>query len=206
VFESIKSATLLVGGLALVGLTTACPSEPEFPETPAPSSSIPTPPPTASTPPPPPPPTGPTPCDAVQSAAFASIFQGRAAAEAPRMELEGGPVCGVTSAEGEVVNGPTFFLQPGFCYTVLGNGLPNVSELDLMLVVDPTAAGIPPALAALAAAPIAVDSDAGAMATIGAKNNCYKWPWPIPGAVKLQLKSRTGAGPVGAQVYRRKAP
>jgi len=205
VFESIKHATWAVSGLtALVCVTTGCPSEPEFPETPAPTASAPPPAPTVSAPPPAP--TGPTPCDAVQSAAFSSIFQGRAAAEAPKMDPEGSPVCGVTNAEGQAVDGPTFFLQPGFCYTVLGNGLPNVSELDLMLVIDPTAAGVPPALAVLASAPIAVDSDAGAMAAIGAKNSCYKWPWPIPGAVKLQVKSRVGSGPVGAQVYRRKAP
>ena len=122
------------------------------------------------------------------------------------MEPEGGVVCGLVAQDGGSVTGQTFFLQPGYCYTVLGNGLPNVSELDLSLVADLTAAGIPPAFAALASAPIAVDSDTGAMAAIGAKNNCYKWPWPFPGAVKLVVKSRIGSGAVGAQVYKRKQP
>lgn len=195
-----RVATLAIGGLAAASL--GCGSDPEFPETPqdaAPPPVVTTPPPPASTPAPPVQPI----CDAVQSAAFASIFAGRAPTEAPRMELEGGVVCGVAQ-EGGVVQSTTYVLQPGYCYTVLGNGLPNVSELDLMFQIDLTAAGVPPALAALAAAPLAVDSDTGAMAAIGAKQNCYKWAWPIPGAVKLTLKSRTGSGPVGAQVYKKK--
>jgi hypothetical protein len=122
------------------------------------------------------------------------------------MEPEGGVVCGVVAQDGGTVTGPTFFLQPGFCYTVLGNALPNVSELDLSFMADLTAAGVPPALAALANAPIAVDSDTGAVAAIGGKGSCYKWPWPVPGAVKLVLKARIGSGPVGAQVYKKKQP
>ncbi len=200
--ETLRGAATSIALLAF-GLG-ACSSKPDFPETPPPDAG----------PPPmptvvdagPPPPAAPTGCDSVQSAAFASIFTGRVAAEAPRMEPEGGVVCGVVAQEGGTVTGPTFFLQPGYCYTVLGNALPNVSELDLAFVADLTAAGIPPAFAALANAPIAVDSDTGTTAAIGPKNNCYKWPWPFPGAVKLVLKARIGAGPVGAQVYKKKSP
>jgi hypothetical protein len=185
---------------AIIALSGGCGGEPEFPENPPPTATVPTPPPPTASVPTPPPQTG---CDAVQTAAFSSIFQGRAGTEAARMELEGGPVCG-TAAEGGTVSGNTFFLQPGMCYVVLANGLPNVTEVDVSIVVDPTAVGIPPALAALAAAPLAVDADTGAMAGIGTKG-CYKWPWPWPGAVKVVVKSRTGSGPVGAQVYRKKA-
>ena len=191
--------------VAVIGLSTAaCSSKPDFPETPTPDAG--TPPPVMVVDAGPPPPVAPVGCDAVQGAAFASIFAGRIATEAPRMEADGAVVCGVVGQEGGTITGPTFFLQPGYCYTVLGNALPNVSELDLAFVADLTAAGIPPAFAALANAPIAVDSDTGAMAAIGAKNQCYKWPWPFPGAVKLVVKSRIGAGPVGAQVYKKKSP
>lgn len=198
--QAFAATTLAVVATSLV----ACSSKPDFPETPPPDAGPPPPPVMVDAgPPPPPTPTG---CDAVQSGAFASMFTGRVTAEAPRMEPEGGVVCGVVAQEGGTVTGPTFFLQPGYCYTVLGNALPNVGELDLAFVADLTAAGIPPAFAALANAPIAVDSDTGTMAAIGPKNNCYKWPWPFPGAVKLVLKARIGSGPVGAQVYKKKSP
>ena len=116
------------------------------------------------------------------------------------MDTEGAPVCGTVSTEGGTYDGPTFFVQPGFCYTVLANSLPNVTELDVQIVADPTAAGIPPARAALATQPIAVDSDSGTAAAIGSGANCFKWPWPLPLGVKLGLKSRAGSGPLGAQL------
>jgi hypothetical protein len=194
--------TLILAACAASVLTAACKKEPEFPEAPPPSASVPfpPPPPTASAPPPP---AGPQPCDAVQSAAFASIFVGRAPTEAMKMELEGGVVCG-NVAEGESVAGPSFFVQPGMCYAVLANGLPNATEVDVQLVADPSAVGLPPAIATMLAAPLAVDMDTGSAASIGTKNNCYKWPFPIPVAVKVVVKSRAGAGPVAAQVYRKK--
>ena len=112
-----KSTVLTLATAAIVA--GGCGSEPEFPETPPPTASVTAAPPPTNTVPTPPPQTG---CDAVQSAAFSSIFQGRAATEAARMELEGGPVCG-TATEGGTVSGTTFFLQPGMCYAVLANGL-----------------------------------------------------------------------------------
>ena len=191
-----------VGAFALSALSVGCgDKEPEFPETPPPTATVVAPPPpttTATTPPPQ------ATCDAVQSVAFQTMFAERAKTEAPRMEPEGGVVCGTVATEGGTVSGPTFFLQPGMCYTVIANALPNVSEVDVQIVGDAAAAGVPPALATLLSAPLAVDSDTGAMATIGAKQNCYKWAWPIPAAAKLVVKARTGTGPVGAQVFRRK--
>jgi hypothetical protein len=202
-FRSTVVSTCSVAGLlGAAVLALGCgDKEPEFPENPQPSASAPpTPPPsnTVATPPPV------AACDPVQSVAFSSILQERAKTEAPKMELEGGVVCGTIGTEGGTVDGPTFFMQPGMCYTVLANGLPNVTEVDVQIVGDAAAAGVPPALAQLLSAPLAVDSDTGAMAAIGAKNNCYKWAWPIPAAAKLVVKARTGTGPVGAQVYRKK--
>lgn len=205
----LPAANLLtVGVAALVAvLTPACGSEPEFPEQPAPaptpmasSTPAPAPTPVASTAPPP---MVSGACDAVQTTAFTTMLMARATTEAPRMEQVGSLVCGV-APEGQPVNGTTVMLEQGYCYTVLGQSLPNVSELDVQMVVDLAGGGIPPALAAMAQAPLAVDNTAGQSASIGAGNNCYQWPLPIPAAVKLVLKPRTGSGPVAAQVYRRK--
>ncbi|EYF00890.1 hypothetical protein [Chondromyces apiculatus] len=148
-------------------------------------------------------PAGPATCDAVQSLSLTTMFQGRAAAEAPKMQPEGSPICGVVT-EGQTVSGNTFVLQPGNCYTVLAQGLPTVTEVDVQLELD-LAGGGAPALAALNIKPmLAVDPDTGPSGAIGAKQSCYSWPFPIPGAVKVVVKARQGSGPVAAQVYSRK--
>ena len=144
-------------------------------------------------------------CDAVQSLAMTTMFQGRAPTEAPKMQAEGSPVCGV-APEGQTVSGQTFMLQPGYCYTVLAQALPTVTEVDVQLEMDLAGGGaMPPALAALNLKPmLAVDPDTGPTGAIGAKQSCYKWPFPIPAAVKIVVKARTGTGPVAAQAYSRK--
>ncbi|MGK4002482.1 hypothetical protein WMF31_07660 [Sorangium sp. So ce1036] len=183
--------------------------EPEFADDTPPDAGTPPPPqPTASVPPPDaglPPATVPTaaPCDGVQSLAMTTMFQGRAPGEAPRMQPEGTPVCNVVP-EGQTASGQTFMLQPGHCYTFLAQALPTVTEVDLQLELDLNAGG-QPALAALNLKPVlAVDSDTGPTAAIGAKQSCYQWPFPIPATVKLVVKARTGSGPVAAQAYSRK--
>jgi hypothetical protein len=118
------------------------------------------------------------------------------------MTTEGGVVCG-NVPEGGKVSGPSFFLAQGKCYTVVANGLPNVTEIDVALMIDGAAVGLPPAIVAMAATPLAVDSETGAMGTIGPKTNCYKWALPIPAPVKVVVTARNGSGPIGAQVYSR---
>lgn len=166
---------------------------------------------------PPPPPAGPdagapppavaqpTPCDSVQTLALTTMLNQRQKAEAPGMQPEGPPVCGIVP-EGQTVTGTTMVLQPGHCYTILAQGLPNVSVVDVQLVADPSGAGLPPALAALAGNPLlAVSTDASVQTSIGAaKQGCYQWPWPLPGPVKIVLKARNGAGPIAAQAYSKK--
>jgi len=64
---------------------------------------------------------------------------------------------------------------------------------------------LPPALAALNIKPVlAVDAETGPTGSIGAKQSCYQWPFPIPAAVKVTVKARTGTGPISAQLYSRK--
>lgn len=192
---------ILAAFVATAAVAAGCPSEPEYPV--QPSNTVVVPPP-SSTPPPPttvtPPPTGA--CDALAQGQFMTIFTARAPAEAAGMQPEGSTVCGSVS-EGGTISGPSFFLEQTKCYTVLANGLPNVTEVDVSLVIDATAVGMIPALAAMAATPLAVDSTTGAMAVIGGKP-CYKWALPVPAPVKVVVKARQGSGAIGAQVYSRK--
>ena len=198
-----KGALIAVAGLIAVGCGG---SQQEFAPEPVPTTTAtpPPPPPTTATVAEPTPPPAPAVCDAVQSLAMTTMFQGRATAEAPRMNAEGAPICGVVP-EGQTVSGPTFMLQPGMCYTVLAQALPTVTEVDVQLEIDLAGGGMPPALAALNIKPVlSVDSDAGPSAAIGAKQACYTWPFPLPATVKVVVKSRAGSGPVAAQVYSRK--
>jgi len=145
------------------------------------------------------------PCDPVQTLAMTTTLQGRAAAEAPGMQPEGGLVCGIVP-EGQSVTGQMFLIQQGYCYTFLGQSLPPVTEVDMELIVD-LAGGVAlsPALAQMAQRPLLVDTETGEKAGMATKQACYKWPWPFPGQVKVVVKSRTGNGPVAAQVYKKKA-
>ena len=177
----------------------------KFAETPAPDAGV------AVLQPPPPPlvvaadppaPSAPTPCDAVQSLAMTTAIQGRATADAPGMKAAGGAICAITP-EGQTYTGPTFLLEAGHCYTVVGQSLPGVTQLDLQLEIDASVAG--PAVAALGIKPvIAVSTDSGPQAAIGAKNACVQWAFPLPVPVRVLLKARTGSGPVAAQVYAKK--
>jgi len=145
------------------------------------------------------------PCDAVQLAAMTTMFQGRAATEAPGMQPEGAPTCNVLP-EGQPASSQIFMLQQGFCYTILGASLPAVSELDMQLEIDMAGGGaMPPALAALNIKPILLtDTEAGPNGSMAAKQACYQWAFPIPAAVRVTMKSRTGSGAMAAQVYKKK--
>lgn len=194
----IENRTLWVLGIAAAATIAAgCKKEePVVADEPPPP-----PPPTETAPPPPPPDPG---CDAATLAQYTAIFADRGPKEAPKMKPEGSMICGVVP-EGGSVTGAVFMLDPTKCYTVIANGLPNVTELDVHLMIEPTAAGLPPNIAAMAAGPIAQDSETGAMGTIGPKQNCYKFslPIPIPIPVKVVVKARNGYGPVAAQVFSR---
>src|SRR5262245_50672389 len=69
-------------------------------------------------------------CDPVQSLALTTTLQGRAAAEAPAMKPDGGPICGILP-EGASMESTPFLLEQGFCYTFLGQSLPPVTEVDM---------------------------------------------------------------------------
>ena len=87
-----------------------------------------------------------------------------------------------------------FTLMPGKCYTILGQGLPPVAELDMQLLAKPLMPSLPPAV-------LAADQTQGPSASIGSGKNCYKNPFPVAAPVILTLKASKGGGPAGAQVY-----
>jgi len=190
----------------LVVAAVSCGGEAEFAEQPVPDAGPPPAPTPTPTPPQDagPPPTTNGPCDPVQIQAFTTMFQGRAPTEAPNMTADGAMICGVV-AEGQSIETPMFMLDPGHCYSVLGQGMPNVTEVDMQLLID--VQGLPPMLQAFAGKPmLAVDTQAGVMSSIGAGTTCYKWPWPVSAVVKLNVDAKQGAGPIAAQVYKRKSP
>lgn len=198
-------AAALVAAAGSVAL--GCGGQPEFAEQPAPpDAGV-----DAAPPPPPPvvdagpPPVAVGPCDPVITLAMTTTFAGRQVGEAPGMQLEGGLSCG-TVPEGQTMTSTTFMLQPGHCYTFLAQGMPSVTEVDMLLVPDLTGgAQQNPAVAALLRGPaLAIDTDSGVQATIGLKQNCYKNPLPFQVPAKLEVKARIGSGPVASQVYKKK--
>jgi hypothetical protein len=145
------------------------------------------------------------PCAQEQMLATTTAMQARAAAEAPRMKPEGLPVCGI-AAEGQTVTGPIFTLEQGYCYTFLGQSLPPVSQMEMVLQADASALVGPllPSMAPMAQAPLLVSTTPGERTSMGEKQSCYQWALPVPATVKLILKARAGGGPIAAQVYRKK--
>ena len=200
---NIARRTILGVALSAGAAALGCHTEPPPPPPPAPL-------------PPPVQPIGPAapavpaaPCDQAQLLATTTSMQVRAAAEAPGMKPEGMPVCGVVG-EGQTVVGPLFVLEPGYCYTVLGQSLPPVSQMEMVLEADSAAGAgslLPPGMAGMAQmaqSPVLVSTTPGERVSMGEKQSCYQWAFPLPGTVKLILRSRVGGGPLAAQVYRRK--
>lgn len=157
----------------------------------------------------PPPPPLPAPCSQAELLATSAAMQARAAAEAPGMKPEGPPVCGIVGAPGEIVNGPLFVLEPGYCYTFLGQSLPQVADMEMSLQLDATglAGTLLPSsmgsMASMAQTNLLVSTSPGERVSMGEKQFCYQPP-PLPGTVKLVLKARAGAGPIAAQMFRKK--
>jgi hypothetical protein len=196
---------VVVGSFVVIGfavMAIACSGN--KPDAPAPMSGPPPLPPVVDAGPPP---ASFSPCDAVQSSAMTAAIQASAAAEAPGMKPEGAALCGVVGEGGEVASAP-ILLEQGFCYTVLGEGLPPVAEVDMVLKLDlQPVGGMPvlPPLAALGQSPLMVDTMQGLHAGMGQKQGCYQWTLPLPAQAKLVVKSSHGGpGPVAAQLYKKK--
>jgi hypothetical protein len=130
--------------------------------------------------------------DAATAAAVRLALQPRAASEAKGMKEDGDAIGGMLQ-EGATLT-QEFSLMPGRCYTILGQGLPPLAELDMQLAAKPLVPTLPPAI-------LAADNTTGPNASIGSGKNCYKNPFPIAAQVILTVKATKGSGPAGAQVY-----
>jgi hypothetical protein len=132
--------------------------------------------------------------DAAITAAVRLALQPRAANEAKGMKEDGEAIGGMLQEGGTLTQ--EFNLMPGRCYTILGQGLPPIAELDLQLAAKPLVAALPPAI-------LAGDQTTGPSPSIGAGKNCYKNPFPVAAPVILTVKATKGSGPAGVQVYSR---
>ncbi len=133
----------------------------------------------------------PTLFDQGAAAAIKLALTPRVANEAKGMK-EDGPIVAGMLQEGSVLT-QEFMLNPGRCYTILGQGLPTITQLDLTLSLKPIANAFPVVLAA--------SNTQGANPAISPGKNCYKNPLPVAGQVVLTVKATRGTGPAGAQVY-----
>ncbi len=196
---SYRPLSLSACAAAAVALA-ACHQPPvQPPPPPILTASVPVPPP----PPPPPPPPAVTqgPCDPTMQLALETAIKAREKTElGPGMKAESSYTCMIVP-EGGAATVPVT-LASGRCYTFIAQSFPNVSELDLSLKPNFGPAPVP-LLAAFANTPFAQDSDTGPAATIGKGANCFKNPLPVPGAAVVEVKARTGSGPVAVQVYSR---
>jgi hypothetical protein len=143
-------------------------------------------------PPPGAPPAGMPGADVATAAAVRLALQPRAANEAKGMKEDGSAIGGMLAEGGALTQ--EFMLMPGKCYTILGQGLPPVAELDMQLLAKPLMPSLPPAV-------LAADQTQGPSASIGGGKNCYKNPFPVAAPVILTRKAAKGGGPAGAQVY-----
>ena len=142
-----------------------------------------------------PPPAAPAGTDPNVAALVRGALYPRAATEAKGMKEDGEAVGGILQEGGVLTQ--EFTLQPGRCYTVLGQGLPPITELDLQVAPKPLIAGAPVLI------PPVTDQTTGAAASISPGKNCYVNPTFLPVAVILTVKATKGSGPAGAQVYSR---
>ena len=113
-----------------------------------------------------------------------------AGSEAPGMNKEGGIVAGNFQAGQTLESGFTF--QPGKCYTLVAQGA-GVTEVDLEMQYVTPIPGLAPS--------IGKDSQKGAQASIGGKNNCLRPLSPIAAQAKFIVKAGAGAGVIAAQLY-----
>lgn len=126
-------------------------------------------------------------------AGIAAVLKPRAATEAKGMKEDGAPIAGQVQEGGTIDR--DISLQPGKCYTILGQGM-GVTQLDMTLAFKPPMPGLPPVVLAQSA----TTGDKSSIAPGGA-TKCYKTIGPIVVPATLSLKATKGSGAAGAQVY-----
>ncbi len=129
--------------------------------------------------------------DASAGAAAQPILNQLASTEAPGAQPLGASVVGMFQPGQQLES--VLQLQPGKCYTVIAVGLPAVTEVNVQLVATTPVPGMSPVLAQ--------DQTTGPQAVLGKSPNCYKWPFPIAGGVKVITSVAAGQGVAAVQVY-----
>ncbi len=158
----------------------------------APASALPSATAVPTTPAPAPVPTTPVPPDPALVAALTPMLAQLAASQTVAGSKPLGSAL-VGSVGGGQVLEQQIMLQPNKCYSVVGAGMPPISELNVQLVALTIIPGMAPILA--------TDQDVGPSATLGKKPNCYKWALPLPASVKVVVSAAGGQGVAGAQVF-----
>jgi len=139
--------------------------------------------------------TGPaaTPLDPATAQVVTSLIAPLAAtAAAPGAKPVGAAIAG-NFAQGQSLE-QTVQMNPGKCYTIVGAGVPTITNLDIQLVPSIAIPGMP-------AAVVAADSSQGATAIVGQQPNCYKWALPMGGTMKVVVSVSGGQGMAAAQVF-----
>ncbi|HKO89956.1 MAG TPA: hypothetical protein VJU61_02325 [Polyangiaceae bacterium] len=130
--------------------------------------------------------------DPSAAAAVQPILAQLASTKAPAGSKPIGSVMAANFQQGQQLEAQVQ-MEPGRCYTVVGAGVPPVTELDLKLIAITPMAGMAPILA--------VDNTTGLQAVLGEKPNCFKWAWPIPAPVKVVVTVTGGSGLAAAQLF-----
>ena len=130
--------------------------------------------------------------DASAATAVQPLITALAASNVPAGAKPVGSVLACNFQQGQTLQG-SVQMQPGKCYTVVGAGMPSVTQLDLQLVAQTPIPGMAPV--------IAQSNTQGSQAVIGKKPDCYKWAWPVGAPVNVVVKATAGSGYAAAQVY-----
>lgn len=135
---------------------------------------------------------GPTaqPLDPAGAAAATQLINALAAQQAPAGAKPVGSVLAGNFQQGQSLEAQ-FQMNVGKCYTVVGQGLPPVTNLDIAVALVTPMPGLAPTLGA--------DNSVAASAVVGGKPDCMKTIFPA--AVKLVLTVSQGSGVAAAQVY-----
>jgi hypothetical protein len=133
-----------------------------------------------------------TPIDPSAAAVVQPVLAQLAATKAPAGAKPIGSVMAANFQQGQQLEAQVQ-MEPGRCYTVVGAGVPPVTELDIKLVAITPMAGMAPILA--------VDNTTGLQAVLGDKPNCFKWAWPIAAPVKVVVTVTGGSGLAAAQLF-----
>jgi len=134
-----------------------------------------------------------TPLDPATAQVVTSLIAPLAAtAAAPGAKAVGAAIAG-NFTQGQSLE-QTVQMNPGKCYTIVGAGVPTITNLDIQLVPSISIPGLP-------AAVVAADSSTGSTAIVGQQPNCYKWALPMGGTMKVVVTVSAGSGMAAAQVF-----